>query len=362
MHLLGSLAFHVGSAQKLLELFQGDLAAMNPHDGVDVLVVSAFPNDYTPTATSLIGALHGAGVSVGDLATRPRYDLREYWASWLSEDVQGQGFRRILCYEPAHRAADEHGVDAIFRALAPFVGMKNGARRIALPVVGTGDRGRPIAEVLPPLLQSAYEALGNTALSNIRLVVRDQSRVDETRELFRVFKDTHLGDLGEHGPLETQYDVFLSYSQKWAEDAEVMHEELLRLDRDIRIFQDLRRLRTGQDYRPQLDLAIRSSARVVPLYTPEYFASDACKDEFNTAWALRGSGAPDLLFPLLVREQGRDGNTVGSALDGDARKTTTQYQRCVEADRNRMQAACVQLVRELGRTGASTTSMSATTG
>lgn len=349
---LDSLTFHVGSAPKHLELYQGDLAAMNPHDGVDVLVVSAFPNDYTPTATSLIGALHRRGVSVADLATRPQYDLREYWASWLSEEVQGQGFKRVLCYEPAHRADDEHGVDAIFRALGPFVGAKHKVRRVALPVVGTGDRGRPIAEALLPLLEAAYDSLRTTALNCIRLVIHDPSHVDEALAHFREFKETHLGDLGEHGPLPTQYDVFLSYSRRRAEDAEVVHDALTTLEPGIRIFQDIKRLREGHDYRTQLDFAIRSSARVVTLYTPEYLESGPCKDEFNTAWTIRGRCAPDLLFPMFVRAEGLDGRRIDDRLDKDLRKTTTHYAQCTEADPARITAACERLVRGLDQSAA----------
>ena len=37
------------------------------------LIVSAFPYDYSPTPTSLIGKLHAVGVNVADLA---RYNAR----------------------------------------------------------------------------------------------------------------------------------------------------------------------------------------------------------------------------------------------------------------------------------------------
>jgi hypothetical protein len=58
MKLLDSLTVHrTGDAPKKLELYRGDLTALEPKETVDVLVVSAFRGDYIPIPHSLIGAL-----------------------------------------------------------------------------------------------------------------------------------------------------------------------------------------------------------------------------------------------------------------------------------------------------------------
>ena len=103
MRLLATHVVSSGDDEKYIRLYHGDLAAIPPDERVDLLVVSAFPNDYTPTPTSLIGALQRKGVSVLALSTDKAADLRGAFSCWLSKDLSAQfpsaGFRRILCFE-----------------------------------------------------------------------------------------------------------------------------------------------------------------------------------------------------------------------------------------------------------------------
>jgi hypothetical protein len=93
-----------GPTIRRIGLYEGDLAAIPPEHHVDILVVSAFPNDYLPTPTSLIGALSERGLSVGNLAADKLHDLRETSAFWISQPIVGPAarlnIRQVACFEP----------------------------------------------------------------------------------------------------------------------------------------------------------------------------------------------------------------------------------------------------------------------
>ena len=51
-----------------IELYLGDLSAIPKEHKVDIVILSAFPNTYSPTPNTLIGSLDQKGLSVAKLA------------------------------------------------------------------------------------------------------------------------------------------------------------------------------------------------------------------------------------------------------------------------------------------------------
>src|ERR1044072_2810789 len=67
-----------------VELLQGDLAAIPPEHAVDALVVSAFPNSYTPNPGTLFEDLLEHGLDMQEVARSKEEDLRSRLGCWIS--------------------------------------------------------------------------------------------------------------------------------------------------------------------------------------------------------------------------------------------------------------------------------------
>ncbi|MEM9482056.1 MAG: hypothetical protein AAGA83_00030 [Cyanobacteria bacterium P01_F01_bin.116] len=172
-----------------IELHQGDLTDLSSDDAVDLLVLSAFPSDYIPSRTSLIGALYNKGLSVGALAQQKAVDLRKAFSCWLSHEIQptdqGIQFNRILCFEPHVRGDAPDVVGDIFRALAPFIGGDPPIRTVAMPIVAAGDQGYSIATMLPPLIEAAVHWMGiGIPLETLKIFAYSDASADEAKNVY----------------------------------------------------------------------------------------------------------------------------------------------------------------------------------
>lgn len=348
MKTLSSIQVH-GAKPRWIELLQGDLTELGADEGFDLLVVSAFPDDYLPTRTSLIGALHRKGLSVAALAKDKSVDLRDNFSCWLSKPLSptdpGLRFTRILCFEPSKRGAPPEVVGDIFRALMPILAEEPDINSIALPIVAAGNQGCSVAEMLPPLLDAALGWLEKgLPLDCIKIVTLRDTQAAEAERIFNARKLAYLtprpaaatplagddfllgGGVDRGGasdgnfrsmdsgiaspdtapapafetPAEPEYDVFISYSRKNAHDSEMLEKTLRRLKPEIRIFVDRKNLDVGCAWQIEIFESLDKCRKIVAMLSPEYIASKVCKEEFNIAW-LRGREADDdIIFPLYL--------------------------------------------------------------
>jgi hypothetical protein len=166
-------------APATIELLQGDLSAIPPEHAVDALVVSAFPNSYTPNPGTLFEALLERGLDMQEVAQSKEEDQRSRLGCWISRPLprtraQRFNFRRIVCFEPRYPAfmassefdaeSIEQTVGFVFRCLNNFVIPESSAgtdredyeiARVAMPLLATGNQGVQLEALLPQLLDAA---------------------------------------------------------------------------------------------------------------------------------------------------------------------------------------------------------------
>jgi hypothetical protein len=288
MTLLDSLTIHrPGGAPRKIELYRGDLAALEPSEAVDVLVVSAFRGIYYPIGSSLIGALDRRGISVEALAREKAVDLRDYFSCWLSGDLTGKhpgcGFKRLLCFEPIADVSEV--VEHLFQALAPFLGGRLCLSTVAMPLVTTRALGGTIQGVLTPVIAEAVNWM-SLGFPLQRLKIVEYEKTDQPGVAATIFADVKQ----QH----SRWDAFISYSHQDRKEVDVLTNELR--GRGVRFFRDSQNLLAGTAWWDEIRNAIRTSSYFVPFYSLDYLRSDTCMSEFSIALA---SNKP-ILFPICL--------------------------------------------------------------
>ena len=228
MKLLADWILHHGGVQRKIELLQGDLACLPPEHAVDILVVSAFPNDYLATPGSLIGALDREGLSIASLSRSKQADLREEYSCWLSKPVSPRfNFRQVLCIESGWRGTPLQITDDLFRALAPLVLCELVDISVAMPLIGAGDQGCPPDQMLSAILRAAVNWVGRgLKLHVLKIVIHDPQTAQHLLSIFTSHKDEHAAcaETPRHDVSADaeNFDVFMSYSHKDVELASFM--------------------------------------------------------------------------------------------------------------------------------------------
>lgn len=294
-----------GRQQKRIELFHGDLTSLTAAETFDLLIVSAFPDEYTPACHSLIGALYQKGLSVEELAKNKELDLRSAFSCWLSHEFRprdpGLRFRRILCFEPLIRGRPPELVGDIFRALTAILAERPDIKTVALPVVATGYQGYPVEEMLAPLLEATLHWLeAGLPLDRIKIVIYSVAQVEAAREVFSLQKSSYLKSESPAETSQIDYDVFISYSRQNVNESKFLVRTLRAARPDIRIFVDHKEIDVGSPWQLEIFETLDRCRKVVALLSPDYLASKVCKEEFNIAWIRCRETNKEILFPIYL--------------------------------------------------------------
>ena len=327
MQLLSQIDIQRSQGNAFIQLLQGDLSAIPAEHATDILVMSAFPNEYIALKGSLIDALDDRGLSVEAMAKDKEVDLRNQLDCWLSKplsptDQQKFNFKRILCFEPGDKIKEPgEVVGDIFRCINTFA-FDADKNTLVMPIIATGYQRIAMEKILPALLQAAYFWLQNgLPVKSLKLVVHSTERAAEALPVFDKFKSSiEVRYTAETAPpqpplpkksnsffnriknkigkrlsinkaIETPvnipakkgYDYFLSYAHVHAKQVQYFVDELKAKKNSLSIFYDKDSIPPGGLWIQQISAAIQKADKVLIFLSPDYDKSPVCWDEFQCA-------------------------------------------------------------------------------
>jgi len=193
-----------------IQLLEGDLSAIPARHAVDALVVSAFPNSYTPNAGTLFESLYRRGLDMRQVARHKEEDERNRLGCWLSTPLPATiarkfHFKRIICFEPRYptfikrsginEEKIEEAVGFVFRCLNNFVipdannNRQFDISRVAMPLLATGNQRVPVEELFPRLLEAAAFWLEQgLPVDQLKIVAFRHADVNVATKIFRQTK------------------------------------------------------------------------------------------------------------------------------------------------------------------------------
>ena len=303
---LAHLDIQDGQASRRISLYHGDLTRIPPEHYVDLLVVSAFPNNYRPTASSLIGALDRAGLSIGDLSQDKLHDLRETCAFWLSQPLgqigQSLNIGQIACFETTAGETPAALVGDLFRGLFPFLPHDREAV-VAMPLLSTGDQNYSEAVMVEAILGGAKQWMSRgLPIKELKLVVFNSDLAESIahsivgrREQIPVLPLAPIEPAAGH-------KVFLSFSSKDQDAANAVKAALEARDDIGEIFDYRFSINKGECWQSEIDEAIQDARAVVPIITPDYLKSPECKEELLMARFRHKREETAVLYPVYWRQ------------------------------------------------------------
>jgi hypothetical protein len=340
MRLISTITLPTETVRRI-ELLQGDLTNPDPNHPFDLLIVSAFPNDYTPTPSSLIGALYRRGLSIKQLSTTKDIDLRKYFSCWLSSDVSAAnlGFRRILCFEPLVRGSPPEVIGDIFRALMPMLSEHVNISTVAMPIVAAGDQGWSVNQIIIPLLDAAVHWMSIGLPINILKIVAYYDT--EASQAQKTFDNSRFGQRQTTLPsprtdAKDDFDVFLSYAHEDASHVTIFESHLTKKYPKVRVFLDRKSISIGSAWQPKIFESLDRCKKVVAMLSPAYLESKVCKEEFNIAWARSRESDLEILFPIYL---------YSTSLP--TYMTYRNYFDCREGSDEKLTSACDELLQSL---------------
>lgn len=206
MGLINVVEFRTAIGYKSVELHHADITRFNK--AYDLLVISAFKDDYTPTEHSLIGALKSElNIDISLLAESKALDLKVPINVWLSHELQNTKFKRIACIEGMLSFDNEDSVKQSFLSLFSFISTLTfyeiAVSSICMPLLGSGDQQISKGELVQLMMYYCRKALETTpSLNKIYIVERSQEKIHDLMVGLNAYLKNEDFDLSMIGKIE----------------------------------------------------------------------------------------------------------------------------------------------------------------
>ena len=176
----------------------------------------------------------------------------------------------------------------------------------------------------------------------LKIVIFAPTAATMARSQFAAIRQVYLAPHGfvERAEKELQassgWDVFLSYCHTDEEPARLILTSLQARLPAVRVFFDRVNIQKGASWLLHVAESLDYAKRVVALYTPHYWTSPNCKDEFAAALARQNDTGTTVLFPIYL---------LTAPIPYLFRNL--QFADCREGDREKVRFACGTLASEI---------------
>ncbi len=273
-----------------LEIFVGDVLSAENGQVIDLLCISAFPDDYVPTPGTIIKALAENNIFVAQEATNKARDFRKEWQSWISHPLKAKSIQidRLLCFEHGSQRDPASVVGNVFRAISEFIleRPEQSMGVIRLPLLSTGNQRAEKSSMLEATLRQAYLHLRQgLPVERLQLVLWPNDLEIHTillntgRLIERIQSEWRLINLAD----QLSYDYFISYRRMDLGVAEQVVKAIKSRQPSAKFYIDGQALEAGAFWKPQLINGLYSSKKALCFITPSYATSGECMDEFHAA-------------------------------------------------------------------------------
>ena len=229
--LLNLVQIETNTGVKEFELYQGDIVKL-PFQ-TDLLCVSAFKNDYSPTESSIIGQFYKNGFKIEDYLKKPYLDFRNSLGVWISEKIDSTQFKRIVCLEIlGNKWSYLDAIRNLFAAISTLEiqGEKNTS--LVLPTLGGGDQELEANLIIETIINCSLDYLSHSRyLKKIYFIVYS----DEKANLFNREMNNVLGREKIRTPKSELSNILRS-------ELSFKIEKLLSIYQDSLILKDLKRV------------------------------------------------------------------------------------------------------------------------